>query len=204
MEEAKRKRLIRAAMKEFTKGYSQANTDEITKNAGISKGLLFHYFGSKKNLFLFLLKYAAERVFNEYIKVTLDSQDFLENTWKVSLLAKELSFQYPVLFQFLAKAVFSLPEVLPEGVPHDFHNPFEQLMLQIYENADTSLFRADIDTEKARNIIIWTLQGFSDKLLAYGSDLDNYQAHYDEITKELEEYLQLLRKLLYRDSQQHP
>ena len=57
MEEEKRERLIMEALKEFSKGYAYANMDEIVKRAGISKGLLFHYFGTKKGVFLFLLKY---------------------------------------------------------------------------------------------------------------------------------------------------
>jgi AcrR family transcriptional regulator len=198
MEEEKRNRLIQVAMQEFTKGYSLANTVEITKNAGISKGLLFHYFGSKKGLFLFLMKYAAETVKSEYMKVTLDSRDFLENIRRVSLTAGYLSFQYPVLYKFLGKGAFSLSEVFPEGIPKELNSGFEKMMLQIYENADTSLFRNDIDTEKACNIIIWTMKGFSDKLMAYGSELDDYKANYDQIEKELEEYLQILRKTLYR------
>ncbi|MBW7883924.1 MAG: TetR/AcrR family transcriptional regulator [Caldilineaceae bacterium] len=198
MEEEKRNRLIQVAMQEFTKGYSLANTDEITRNAGISKGLLFHYFGSKKGLFLFLTRYAIQTVRREYLKVTFDSQDFLTNIWKVSLVARQLSFQYPVLYRFLGKAAFSFTEVFPEGVPGDLSGGFEEMMRQIYQNADRSLFRSDIDVDKACNIVIWTVKGYSDTLLAYGSELDNYQAHYDEIEQELEEYLQILRRILYR------
>lgn len=198
MESEKRNRIIQSAMQEFSKGYSAANTDEITKNAGISKGLLFHYFGSKKGLFLFLMKYAAKTVSSEYIKVSVDSRDFLENLWKMSLLAIELTFQYPILYKFLTKGVFSLNEVFPDGLPKDIHNPSGDIMIQIYQNTDISLFRDDIDMEKARNIIIWTMKGFSDKLLVYGSDIENYKVHYDEITKELKEYLKILRKILYK------
>jgi AcrR family transcriptional regulator len=114
MEEEKRGRLIQAAMQEFTKGYSLANTDEITKNAGISKGLLFHYFGSKKGLFLYLMQYGSETVKSDYLKVTLDSRDFLENIRKVSFRAIQLSFQSPILYKFLGKAYFSLNEVFPK------------------------------------------------------------------------------------------
>lgn len=198
MESEKRDRIIQSAMLEFSKGYSAANTDEITKNAGISKGLLFHYFGSKKGLFLFLMNYAAETVSNEYLKVSVNSRDFLENLWKVSLQAIELTFKYPILYEFLVKGFFSLNEVFPDGLPKDIHNPSEVIMLQIYQNTDISLFRNDIDMEKARNIIIWTMKGFTDKLLVYGSDIENYKVHYDEITKELEEYLKILRKILYK------
>jgi TetR/AcrR family transcriptional regulator len=198
MESEKRDRIIQSAMQEFCKGYRAANTDEITKNAGISKGLLFHYFGSKKGLFLFLMKYAAETVRSEYIKVIIDSRDFLENLRKVSLLAMDLTFKYKLIYEFMVKGFFSLNEVFPEGLPKDIHNPTQQMMLQIYQNTDTSLFRDDIDIEKSRNIIIWTMKGFTDKLLVYGNEVENYKAHYDEIMKELDEYLQILRKILYR------
>lgn len=38
--------------------FADVSTDLITQEAGISKGLLFHYFGSKKNFYLYLLEYA--------------------------------------------------------------------------------------------------------------------------------------------------
>ena len=57
----KRERIINAALKEFAKnGYDKASTNEIVKESGISKGSLFNYFISKKELYLFLLDYASQ------------------------------------------------------------------------------------------------------------------------------------------------
>ena len=48
-----REKIIRAAFKEFGEhGYEGASTNQICLAAGISKGLLYHYFGSKEKLFL--------------------------------------------------------------------------------------------------------------------------------------------------------
>lgn len=80
MNAEKRDALFDASMKEFSKGYAAANTDEIVATAGIAKGLLFHYFGSKKGLYQFLLHYALDTVNAEYDKVILESNDF----WKIS------------------------------------------------------------------------------------------------------------------------
>lgn len=45
----KQDRILNAALKEFAqKGYQNASTNEIVKEAGISKGLLFHYFNNKR------------------------------------------------------------------------------------------------------------------------------------------------------------
>lgn len=47
--EEKREQIIRAAMKNFSKnGYRKTVMDEIVADAGVSKGLVFHYFGSSE------------------------------------------------------------------------------------------------------------------------------------------------------------
>ncbi|MEM5780278.1 MAG: TetR/AcrR family transcriptional regulator, partial [Lawsonibacter sp.] len=55
LKQEKRDVIINAALTEFAaKGYDLASTNGMVKAAGISKGALFHYFASKKDLFLFL------------------------------------------------------------------------------------------------------------------------------------------------------
>ncbi|MBC7338085.1 MAG: helix-turn-helix transcriptional regulator, partial [Clostridia bacterium] len=57
----RREKLLEAAIREFAeKGYGGASTNAIVREAGISKGLLFHYFGSKKDLFLAALDRCLE------------------------------------------------------------------------------------------------------------------------------------------------
>ncbi|EMV4835388.1 helix-turn-helix transcriptional regulator, partial [Listeria monocytogenes] len=49
----KRLKILEAAMGEFTeKGYQAASTNKICEKAGVSKGLIFHYFGSKEKLYI--------------------------------------------------------------------------------------------------------------------------------------------------------
>ena len=202
MEEEKRQRVINSALKEFSKGYTAANTDDIVKEAGISKGLLFHYFGSKRGLFLFLIKYTLDIFFTEYDKVISESHDLLENIRIGSKLKMELSFRYPLIFGFLVKAYSAIKDVFPEGLPGDlpYSSHMVEAMQQICQksNNEKTLFKEGIDSEKAQNIIIWTMNGFIDSLLRYGDDVDAYKAHYEERVKELDEYLQILRKILYR------
>ncbi|ATW23524.1 hypothetical protein DCMF_00800 [Candidatus Formimonas warabiya] len=200
MGEKKRERVIDAALKEFSKGYMAANTDVIVKEAGISKGLLFHYFGSKRGLFLFLIKYALDIFFAEYEKVISEGHDLLENIRLGSKLKMDMSLRYPLLFGFLVKAYLAMKDVFPEGLPGDLLNLADMGMQQICQrsNNDKTLFKEGIDTERAQNIIIWTMNGFIDSLFRYGDDVEAYKAHYDENVKELEAYLQTLRKILYR------
>lgn len=53
--------ILNAGTGEFSSfSYSDANTDRITAACGISKGLLYHYFGTKKGFYLFCLGQAMD------------------------------------------------------------------------------------------------------------------------------------------------
>lgn len=199
MEAEKRERVITEALKEFSKGYAYANTDEIVKHAEISKGLLFHYFGSKKGVLLFLLKYALNIINAKAKTVLLEKNDCLENIWLASKMKVDLSFEYPDVIEFLAKAAFSIHEIFPERLPEDVPDLASSMLLKrIMENADMSLFKADIDAQKAQHIILWTMNGFIENLRSDINDTEDYKNHYDRCIEELEGYLQLLRKMLYK------
>jgi TetR/AcrR family transcriptional regulator len=200
MEEEKRERVIDAALKEFSQGYTTASTDDIVKEAGISKGLLFHYFGSKRGLLLFLVKYVLSIFYSEYEKAISYNNDFLENIRMGSKVKLGLSVRYPLMFKFMIKAHSAMKEAFPEGLPGDLaYSPLMtmQLVCQRSDN-DKALFKEGIDREKAQNIIMWTVNGLIDNLLRYGDDFNAYEAHHDELIKELDEYLLTLRNVLYR------
>ena len=50
----KQESIINAGLSEFSsKTYTEASTDLIVATCDISKGLLFYYFGSKRNFYLY-------------------------------------------------------------------------------------------------------------------------------------------------------
>jgi TetR/AcrR family transcriptional regulator len=201
VENEKRQRIISAAMHEFMKGYRNARTDTIVKSAGISKGLLFHYFDTKKELFFFLFQYAVDIIGGEYKTARFENRDFLDNIWQLSLLARKLVSKHPLVYGFLASVFFSFQEIFP-GELHSYQNPVEELKRELLEKADRSLIRDDIDPEKALRIILWTVDGYSTELARLGRKVADYEPHYDEIEKELGDYLALLRKLLYKQNRE--
>ena len=99
----KQDRILNSAMKEFAQnGFEKASTNEIVKEAGISKGLLFHYFKDKKNLFLFLYDYCIEAGMKEfYEKVNLDERDFFIRLNQIISIKFELLDKYPEMFRFI-------------------------------------------------------------------------------------------------------
>jgi len=104
----KRETVLQAGIEEFSqRTFTDANTDTITQAAGISKGLLFHYFGSKKAFYLFCLQTALERLIaktpdseaNDFFGIlffVMDEKirlcrDFPKETLLVTLAARDAS-----------------------------------------------------------------------------------------------------------------
>ena len=59
----RRKQLLDLALELFgNRPYDEISIDEIAKEAGISKGLLYHYFPSKRAFFVAAVEAAAERL----------------------------------------------------------------------------------------------------------------------------------------------
>ncbi len=61
--EQRKKTILDSGIAEFARrSYPEASTDDITKASGISKGLLFHYFGSKREFYFYCLDQALSAI----------------------------------------------------------------------------------------------------------------------------------------------
>ncbi len=197
LEPDKRQRILDAAMTEFEKGYRRASTDAICKQAGIAKGLLFFYFGTKKELFFFLMRRAAAGVVRAYTDVSLESRDYLENLWNISLKAVQLSLSGNADIRFLMGAYFSAKQEFADELL-GMESPLDGLMRQMMARADRSLFREDIDVDKALQVIYWSVQGYSAELGRRGHSAADYETTYEEIEREFAAYLAFLRGMFYK------
>ena len=70
-----KERIINIALEEFAQnGYQSASTKVICKKAKVSKGLLYHYYGSKENLYLSVLRYFIDK-FKENITIYIEDSN---------------------------------------------------------------------------------------------------------------------------------
>jgi AcrR family transcriptional regulator len=57
----KQQKIMQASINEFaSKGFTAASTDIIAGRAGVSKGAIFHYFGTKEKLYIFTAEYIVD------------------------------------------------------------------------------------------------------------------------------------------------
>ena len=194
----KQNRILNAAMKEFQYGYKKASTDIIVKEAGISKGLIFHYFGTKEQLFTFLVRYALELIQRDYHSMlNLDSPDILEVFWQRALLKKDIKNQHPHLHNFL-NGVYTHWEDSPNMEDMTvFEKEWEDVYDELYAQCNVELFRDDIDHKKAIDIIIYTMDGLfeEEEVTSTGGGDDE---NYERFLETLRGYLDTFRQCFYK------
>lgn len=106
LKKEKQDRMINAALKVFAgNGYEHASTDEIVKEAGISKGLLFHYFISKIGLYTFVYDYSVKYLLLELnTGVDKEETDFFKLTRQIKNCELQVMRTYPYLIRFLSES----------------------------------------------------------------------------------------------------
>ena len=198
MDEQKREKVLNAAMAEFRGGYEKASTDTIVRQAGISKGLLFHYFGTKEKLYEFLIAYSMDVIMNEfYGMMNLKETDLLERIWQMLLLKMELSYKHPAIFDFIGAAYAR------EGKQHDaFKAQYEKEGIDptgmLMSGVDTSRFKEGLDTQKVINIIRWAVLGYSNSQIDKNKNIEDYRKEYDNYLEDIKGYFTILREAFYQ------
>lgn len=196
----KQDRILNAAMKEFAhKGFEKASTNEIVKEADISKGLLFHYFKDKKNLFLFLYDHCIDASMNEfYKKINLDEKDFFIRLNQICTIKFELLNKYPEMFRFIETAYTETSKSVNKELDERKEKLIEINSIKVFQNIDLSKFKENIDVEKAINVMLWTFQGLGDQVLKKAKLLSLDRPNYSEIFKEADIYIDMFKNCFYK------
>lgn len=200
LESKRREEIINAALKEFAaKGFDDASTNVIAKEAGISKSLMFHYVNNKKDFFLFLYDYCLEIIKKEYFDlIDLDEKDIFERLSNTYMLKVKVLKKYPWIFDFTKVVVFTDSEDVKKELDERRKNLDEYSLMNFYGDIDISKFRDNLDVEKSKQLIYWAIGGYANKILEEIRNDENYVANYEKIGVEFNGYLNELRKSFYK------
>ncbi|MCI1686497.1 TetR/AcrR family transcriptional regulator [Schleiferilactobacillus harbinensis] len=108
-------RILHTAMIDFgQQGFLKTKTDDIAAQAGVSKGLLFHYFGSKQGLYIDTYHTAFDRLYTIVDQqVWTDATSLTDMVTRATRYKIKLQLQYPVEFRFLMQAYIDTPHFPP-------------------------------------------------------------------------------------------
>ena len=192
----KQERIINAAIKEFVQsGFDKASTNEIVKEAGISKGSLFNYFNNKKDLYFYLIEHSVQVVEKIYDLIDLNEPDIFIRLEKLGFKKLEIQRKYPQVFDFLFSLTQEESDEVRKEIKQKIDSIFNQGIALVYEKIDYSKFRDDIDIQKAIEILTWTMRGFGDKAI---NQLSTIEEVGEEYLKEWEIYSKMLKDSFYK------
>ncbi|WP_257008211.1 TetR/AcrR family transcriptional regulator [Bacillus sp. FJAT-45350] len=196
----KQRKIINAAMSEFAhKGYKKASTNEIVKDSGISKGLLFHYFRNKKELYLYLFDRAVEVGNKEfYSGIDYTETDVLKIWRNMALLKFTLMREFPEIINFIMSAYFEEAEEVAIELQRrkESFNPAK--VNELFTRIDESKFKADVEVDKALKVITWTMEGVIEQERNKAKDRSVEEYNLTETIEKIDHCLMVLKDCFYK------
>lgn len=189
----KQDRMINAALKVFAlQGYCHGSTDDIVREAAISKGLLFHYFGSKLGVYQFIYDYSVKYINLELRRMVDSNEKDLFAVLKQVECAKMYAMRgYPYMQQFLNRSMWedSCEALLSV---EEKRNVLEETYAAIEGQIDYGALPREVDGEKLRKMLDFTIKGLMTERFRDAS----FQP--EMLYQEICEYLDMARQIVYR------
>lgn len=157
-----KERILRAALEEFGKNdFNTASTNTMCKNHQISKGLLFHYYKNKDELFLLCVEKCfidlSNYLKNNYVKKENSVEKNLNNYFKIRF---DFFNEFPYYAQIFKTATFNGPTHLINDIRKlktTLRNINEMILMDMLESLR-------IKDEFEKMDVVYTILDFADYL----------------------------------------
>ncbi len=193
LKKEKQDRMINAALKVFAlQGYRHASTDDIVREAAISKGLLFHYFESKLGVYTFVYDYSVRYMTLEFHTTIAEGETDLFELLKQQEAARMHAMRgYPYMQQFLNR---SMAEDVSEALlaVEEKRNNLLEVYEQVRGRMDFSKLPQGVDGERLYKMLDFTIKGLLSERFLDAS----FQP--EMLYTEIQDYLDMMRTLVYK------
>ncbi len=185
MKETTRQKLIDATFEEvYSHGYQGAALADILKNAGVHKGSMYHYFGSKKEMALVAIQERiSTRNFEKYSKILALESGYLRALLTAMKDTKQRDFKRGCPIANIAQEMSNLDEDFNKTMKL-LYEEFRRYIKNILDKAVEAKEMQACDTKKMALFITAALEGAILSAKATGNAQD-----YIDSVEILEEYL---------------
>ncbi|MBE5994110.1 MAG: TetR/AcrR family transcriptional regulator [Paenibacillaceae bacterium] len=194
LSEEKQQPVIEAALKCFGKhGYKKASMGDIAKSSGVSKPMLFHYFGTKRDLYLYLSEYVRTVMVDAYKRNKIDvCDDLFERITVASRMKMGILEKYPDLLKFIISMFEETDEeviditkkIMPEAQQFSYD--------LVVKKEDAVKFKESVDIDAVMRLMFLMAEG-------YAHEMSDGRCDLGKITEELEKTVQMLKNNLYKE-----
>ena len=199
LDKDRQEQVLQAAMLVFSRhGYRKTSTQQVAEAAGISKGMVFHYFGSKQALFELLCQQATDyfQLWSDAMKQEIQGMDYIARFSWLSRHKLESYLKNPEIFAFSSMLLMQPEHCSVSPQVQDSCQRLQQLQqtafLELAHSGNTQHFREDLPPEDIQRYITHILEGYSQEVMASlkGQSLDQLQdspswAAFDQLLSHL-------------------
>jgi len=198
-DDARRSRILEAALAEFAeKGYKKASTNTIVKEAGVSKGLLFHYFISKKDLYIYLYKFAIDTITTElYEGVNFADKDVINRVRQSTLVKIGSYINHPLFMSLFEKFPLVDDEDMIKQILAFHLKVEEDTYEKLFSNIDYYAFNDTLNIDRCLQVVRWTVDKISNDWKVSHNGVYNADA-FEDLKMDISHYLDLFREAFYR------
>lgn len=144
-----------ACMSEFAeKGYHRASTNAIAERAGVSKGLIFHYFGNKQKIYRGLVEEVLDQVERRVLSALPSGKSFMDTIMEISEVKMTVYREKPLYLSLLTQAFYNPPDFYRE----EMMQRYQQMMIRgrdIYRQILTALpLREGADSDRILDLLM--------------------------------------------------
>lgn len=187
--------IINAGLKAFgINGYKKASIRDIANTAGISKSMIFHYFGTKKDLYLFLVQFSGTILMNEIDRhFKKDETDFFERIRLVAEIEVSVMRKHPAILSFLKSIYFETDEEVAQEIKEILVQGDSFRAYIALNGIDASKFKEGIDPTLVMKMLTWFAEGYISELGGKAN------MNINDINSEFNLCLDMLKQNFYKE-----
>lgn len=196
LDNSKKQKILNASLEEFSEyGYEKASTDRISQKAGVSKGLIFHHFGSKDNLFIITMNKCIDDILDEFNDIDIPNEDFISIIMKLMQVKYEFFIKNPMHYKLIINGFYNAPKKLKTELEQRY-SELKQIGLNVIVDIIKGLrLKKDVSIENVISIIAAITNIVESKYMPYFTDEEaSFEKFYDVAKNE---YIELMNILLY-------
>lgn len=197
----RRRRILDAALAEFAaRGFASASTNAIAQEAGVAKGLVFHHFKSKEELFLAVNDEVIARLVPLFDKTIASApKDLFARIFAWTEVKLRLVREDPQALKFFLVAATDAPEPVRTQARERSEALMRELMPRFFEGLDTSKLRPGVSPQEAMEALWLLSAGFERQLMPLlSAGKDTSLALVEGAIGRAKRMFEILRDSLYR------
>lgn len=192
----KKELILSAGIREFSRrSYKDASTDTITKTCQISKGILFHYFGSKKMYYLYCLEKSMDRLTAPAEEA--EGEDFYEILFAKMDSKMRLCLEYADEMHMVNMASRDASAEIAQAKAELLDRYIKSVRLQSAATVEKAVSALNLKDPDSKEITVQGLEIYISAILnrylaQYQKTPDQFFENRESVRKDMKQYLDLM------------